>query len=91
MTEEDRRKIYCESSLQQLRAATVEKKKEKNLLFVNWSIFSRRNVLVWQDEALAGLLLMNTSALKKTDFKRSAVQKSYWDGQRMEKFCKTNI
>lgn len=61
-----------------------KKKVKKNLLFANWSLFSRRNVLVWEDEdeALAGLLLMNTSALKKTDFKRSAVQKSYWDGQR---------
>lgn len=27
MIEEERRKIYCESSLQQLRAATVKKKR----------------------------------------------------------------
>lgn len=56
--------MHCESSLQGLRAATMKKKTGKNF-FANWSVFSRRNVLVWEDEALVGLPFDEHSSSKE--------------------------
>lgn len=56
--------MHCESSLQQLRAATMKKKQGK-IFFANWSVFSRRNVLMWEDEALMGLPFDEHSSSKE--------------------------